>query len=94
MAIARRPLEPKVPAFDGLDLDAVRLDYHAAQDTLLITFSGTSRPAISKFVDDDTIYRLDPVTSEVVGIEVENFLLDLLDRWHPDDDLAPEPDQS
>ena len=78
MAVTRRRLEPKVPALDSLDPTTIGVDYHAEQDTLFVHFSGSSTPAISKYVDDDTIYRLDPVTEAVVGVEVENFLANLL----------------
>jgi hypothetical protein len=83
MAVTRRRLEPKVPALDSLDPATIGIDYHAAQDTLFVHFSGSSTPAISKYVDDDTIYRLDPVTEEVVGVEVENFLSGLLSKTAP-----------
>lgn len=78
MAVTRRRLEPKVPALDSLDPASIGVDYHAEQDTLFVHFSGSSTPAISTYIDDDTIYRLDPVTEEVVGLEIEDFLARLL----------------
>lgn len=83
MAIAKRRLTPKVPPIEMLDRSKVQVDYDRDEDTLFVNLVGMPRPAISTYVDDDTIYRLDPVTEEVVGVEVEHFLEDLLDKTEP-----------
>lgn len=83
MAIAKRRLTPKVPPIETLDRSKVQVDYDRDEDTLFVNLVGMPRPAISMYVDDDTIYRLDPVTEEVVAVEVEHFLEDLLDKPKP-----------
>ena len=74
MAVTRRRLTPKPPPLDTLDRAAVAVDDDPAEDTLFVNLFGAPRPAVSVYLDDDTIYRVDPVTADVVGIEVENFL--------------------
>ncbi len=78
MAVTRRPMTPKPPPLVTLDRAAVAVDYDATEDTLFVNLFGAPRPAVSIYVDDDTIYRVDPVSADVVGIEVENFLARLL----------------
>ena len=81
MAVTRsRAIVPKVPTLDELDEAEIALDYDRATDTLAVTFTGSSRPAITHYADDDTIYRLDPETAEVIGLEIEDFLARLLRR--------------
>ncbi|MDP9363215.1 MAG: DUF2283 domain-containing protein [Chloroflexota bacterium] len=86
MAIAKRRLTPKPPPFDTLDRTKVKVEYEPDEDTLFVHLLGGPQPAISKYVDDDTIYRLDPVTEAVVGVEVENFLANLLAKTEPNAD--------
>lgn len=84
MAMTTRVITPRVPEFDALDGTPIAVDYDALSDTLWVSLTGGSQPAISVYVDDDVIYRVDPVTEAVVGIEVENFLAGLLRRPQAD----------
>lgn len=77
MAVAKRRWTQKPPPWDAIDRKKVRVEYEPDEDTLFVNPTGTPRPAINAYVDDDTMVRLDPVTEEVVGFEIENFL-DLL----------------
>jgi hypothetical protein len=69
-----RELTPKVPVLEEIDQTQVRVSYNRLADTLWVSLVGESKPAVSVYVDDDTIFRVDPYTEEVVGFEIENFL--------------------
>ncbi len=60
------------------------MKYEAGEDTLFVNLTGASQPAVNAYVDDDTMVRLDPVTEEVVGFEIENFLDVLLAKAKAD----------
>ena len=88
MAVTRRRLTPKPPPLDTIDRAGVAVDYDPTEDTLFVNLFGAPRPAVSVYVDDDTIYRVDPISANVVGIESENFLARFL-RDPASNDQAP-----
>jgi len=63
-----------VPAVDNLDPAAIRVAYDHEADTLWVSLVGEPPPAYNVYVADDTMYRVDPHTGEVVGLEIERFL--------------------
>ena len=69
-----RSIRPKVPKPEDLEGADILLDYDRPTDTLSVSFGGPPRPAVSVYVDDDTIYRINPMTQHVVGLEIEAFL--------------------
>jgi hypothetical protein len=70
----RRKAPPKVPRLDEIDANRIWLDYDLLSDSLLVSLVGEPRPAYNEYVDDDTMFRIDPETNEVVGLEFEHFL--------------------
>lgn len=69
-----RELTPKVPDLEEIDQTQVRVSYNRLADTLWVSLVGEPKPAVSVYVDDDTIFRVDPYPEEVIGFEIENFL--------------------
>jgi uncharacterized protein YuzE len=63
-----------VPSQAEVDAASVRIDYDHPTDTLWVSLVGEPRPAYNVYVDDDAMYRVDPHTGEVVGLEIERFL--------------------
>ncbi len=75
MAMTRdrqRPL--KVPTLPDIDAANVRVEYDHPTDRLWVSLVGEPHPASNVYVDDDAMYRVDPHTGEVVGLEIERFL--------------------
>ena len=71
-----REFKPKLPRLEDIDGAQIRLDYDTLSDSLWVSFVGGARPAVNVYAetDDDLMYLVDPITEEVVGLEVENFL--------------------
>lgn len=75
MAVANDRQRPiAVPRLDDIDEAQVRLSYDRAADTLWVSLVGEPPPAYNRYVDDDTMFRIDPRTGAVVGLEIERFL--------------------
>jgi len=75
MAVANTRQRPiAVPRLDDIDEAQVRLSYDREADTLWVSLVGEPPPAYNLYVDDDTMYRVDPTTGTVVGLEIERFL--------------------
>jgi uncharacterized protein YuzE len=83
--IENRGMTPKVPRLEDIAEDHVRVAYDRRSDTLWVSLTGDPRPAYNVYADDDTMFRIDPDTNEVVGLEIEHFL-------HRALSLSPEPD--
>lgn len=71
--------KPKFPAIDPAD---VRLSYDRTGDILLLKFV-PPRPATSVDVGGELWLRMDLITGDVTGIEIEGFEVGYL-RKHPD----------
>lgn len=69
-----RQLPIKIPRPADVRAADVRLDYDREADTLWVSLVGAPRPAYNTYVEDDLMYRVDPHTGEVVGLEIERFL--------------------
>ena len=71
-----RELKPKLPRLEDIDGAQIRLDYDKLSDSLWVSFVGGARPTVNVYAetDDDLMYLVDPLTEEVVGLEIENFL--------------------
>ena len=74
-----RTFHPRWPVRSAIDPERVRFSYWQEVDTLMVDFTGRNSPAISVPLDldreHDYLYlRLDPVTEEVVGLQIEDFL--------------------
>jgi uncharacterized protein YuzE len=82
-----RSMAPKVPKLEDIAEDHVRVEYDRRSDTLWVSLAGDPRPAYNLYVDDDTMFRIDPDTDEVVGLEIEHFL-------HRTLSLLPEPERA
>ena len=81
-----RRIKPKPPALEDIDQAQVQLKYDRLSDTLWVSLVGDPRPAYNVYTDDDdTMFRVDPYTGEVVGLEIEHFL-DRALRLSPDVD--------
>ena len=69
---------PKWPELNSLPKGAMRFDDDRLSDTLFVNFYGEPRPASSEPIhvgDHDYLYvRVDPLSSEVVGLQIETFL--------------------
>lgn len=67
---------PKWP--DILPKSQFRITYDRPADTLFVDFYGEARPASSEPLDtgdrDYIFVRVDPLTDEVVGVQIEDFL--------------------
>ncbi len=75
MAVTQRPravAEP--PKLEEIDQAHVRVSYDRLADSLLVSLTDPPRAASNRYVDDDTMFRVDPATGEVVGLEIERFL--------------------
>ena len=58
--------------------------YDRASDTLMLHVRGEPRPAVSIPIEsrEDGVYvRLDRETNQVVGIQIEGFIADFIDRF-------------
>ena len=64
-------LKPRMPHLETLDLAKMTPTYLEDVDTLYIHLYGEARPAVSVEVAPNIFIRVDPVTSEVVGIQLE-----------------------
>ncbi|HEV2107236.1 MAG TPA: hypothetical protein VGR16_03150 [Thermomicrobiales bacterium] len=77
--IATESIQPVWPHLSDVDFRSAWRNYDLPSDTLMIYFGGRSVPAFSDFVESDeseTMYlRLDIHTNEVVGIQIEYFLM-------------------
>lgn len=81
-----RPFRPTWPAIERLPEQQIRFSYDRPTDTLFVDFYGRARPASSEPLDvgdrDYLFVRVDPLTQEVVGLQIEEFLAYAVDR-HP-----------
>ena len=66
--------EPIMPSPESLVFDRMVIDYDRDADILLIHFNGP-RPAIMLDLDDHVSLGIDPVSHEVVGLQIEAYLL-------------------
>ncbi len=69
-----KPIEPKLPTRESLNASRASFDYDELNDTLMVYLDG-SRPAISDPVGAYLYLRLNVETDEVVGFQIEDFLL-------------------
>lgn len=67
-------IDPIMPSAEQLDFDRMVINYDRDADILLIHFDGP-RPAVILDVDDHLSLGLDPVSHEVVGLQIEAYLL-------------------
>lgn len=79
---------PRWPEREDLPKGQVRFVYDRQSDTLFVHFYGEARPASSEPLDnlgdrDYAFLRVDPITDEVVGIQIETFLSYAI-LQHPD----------
>lgn len=75
------PIYPRLPHLADLDADDVEFSYDYPSDTLMVYLHG-SRPAFSDPVGEHLYLRIVPTTEEVVGFQIEHFLLCVV-REHP-----------
>ena len=64
---------------DRIMTEGVTLDYNPEADLLTITI-GESRHAITEPLLDDVMYRVDPDTLKIVGVEIVAFFSDFVRR--------------
>lgn len=74
-----RTFRPRWPDRGTVDPERVGFAYDRPSDTLFIDFSGRPRPAASvpadaRFGMVDIYLRVDPVSEEVVGLQIEGVL--------------------
>lgn len=82
-----RTFHPRWPDRQAIDPDRLVFNYWHEIDTLMVDFTGQNPPAVSMPLDvgGDRGYfmlRLDPVTEDVVGLQIEDFLSYAIHR-HP-----------
>jgi hypothetical protein len=75
----RRTFRPQWPGRETVDPERVALTYDRPSDTLFIHFSGRPQPAVSvpadaRFGMVDIYLRVDSVSEEVVGLQIEGAL--------------------
>lgn len=66
--------EPIMPSVDELVVDRMVVDYDREADILLIHF-GRPRPAVMLDIDNHLSLSIDPASHEVVGLQIEAYLL-------------------
>ena len=81
-----RVFHPRWPERDQIDLTRVAFTYWEDVDTLYVDFYGRALPAVSVPVDfgdiPEGIYlRVDAVTEEVYGLQMEGFLRETAQRY-------------
>jgi len=78
-----RTFHPRRPT--TIDPTRVVARYDAPSDTLLVHFTGTGRPGVSVPADvvGDALWRVDPETDEIVGLQLEGFRHAGYDRRAP-----------
>ena len=62
---------------DRLEVEEIKLEYNPEADVLVITI-GDPVPAITEPVIDDIMYRVEPDTLKVVGVEIVAFFSDFV----------------
>lgn len=77
-------IEPIMPGAEKLDFDRVVIKYDRDADILRIHFNGP-RPAVMLDVDDHLLLGLDPVSYEVIGLQIEAYPLAALEAAVRDD---------
>lgn len=82
-----RSVRPTWPMIERLPNRQIRFSYDRPTDTLFVDFYGRARPASSEPLDngdrDYLFLRVDPVSQEVVGLQIEEFLAYAVGR-HPE----------
>ncbi len=73
-----RALKPKYPRFADLDYEKFALDLDRLSDTLYWDFYVGSPSAVSYLVSDHILLSVDPVTEEVVGLQLDAFLTSVI----------------
>lgn len=66
--------EPVVPCYDDIDFDQMIFRYDREADILSIHFFGI-KPGVMLDIDDHVLLRIDPASHEVVGLQIEAYLL-------------------
>jgi hypothetical protein len=72
--IEPRKFSPKAPPVERLESADLICTYDSVSDTFLFHLYGPGRPGVSLPTSDFEYLRLDPVTEEVIGFQVEDFL--------------------
>ena len=76
-----RDIQPKAPQrFDPAD---VVVRYDEMSDTLFVHLTGFGKPGISVPVLDSEFIRVDPVSEEFIGIQLEDFLAQTIYKGGP-----------
>lgn len=69
-----RIFDPIWPDFDEVAPGDLTVEYDRIADTLVVRVSGLDRPTVGIVFGDYELLRVDPVTEEVVGVELEHFV--------------------
>jgi hypothetical protein len=81
-AVTTRTFNPKWPKPHSLDFKQVVTLYDHLSDTLIVHFYGLGRPAVSVPMEnqptDQAFLLVDARTEEVVGIQIEEFLSEVV----------------
>lgn len=81
--LAREPVaDLPMPRFEEFDPGKFRMVYDKRHDTLFIR-GPVPRPATSVDLDGEIWLRMDPLTGEILGFEIEDFVQVFLAK-HPD----------
>lgn len=67
-------LAPKLPRWEEMDPANFWMRYDEPTDTLIISFFGQGRAAVSKPVGEHGYLRVDPASNEIVGLMFEEFI--------------------
>lgn len=77
-----RTFDPKWPALNSLNFEQVVALYDRLSDTLIVHFYGLGRPAVSVPMEnqptDHAFLLVDATTEAVVGIQIEEFLSEVV----------------
>lgn len=70
-----RQFRPKMPNLGATRTIKCLVDYDRQADALVVCFDGCQdRPTVGVVIGDYEMLRVDPLTEEIVGFEVERFL--------------------
>ncbi len=70
-----QPVRPKQPDLAAIDPRNVVAEYDRESDTLVVQLFGRGRPAVILHTGGVSDYWLDPETHEIIGLQVEGYLV-------------------
>lgn len=63
-----------IPNIESLDAGDLTFEYDERSDSLFIYLARPGTPGVSVALDEHLLFRVDPNSEELIGIEIEGFL--------------------